>query len=113
MLQMVLAFLVKILKSHPLLGQILLSLLSKIQDPTKKNSGKFALSCRFSFLVLVDDPSPLLQNMFIGTLNKSNASVQSEPTNVLFFSLSPRKKTFVTISPKNINSPPVTPLPIF
>ena len=71
---------------------------------------------------LLNAPHTLLQNVFIGTLNKLNASIQSvlkrfcnhSMTNVFnFFSFPEKKKTFVTILPKNFNLPPVTPLAIF
>ena len=116
-----LAFLVEILVWHLLL--VLNFTFAFEQNPrlSEKLSGKFALNSLFSFSVLVDNRTVLLQNVFVGTLNLSNASIQSVPkrfgdqfiTNAFIFFYFPEKKTFVTISPKNFNLPPVNPLAIF
>ena len=46
---------------------------------SEKKSGEFELSSLFTFSVFADDPSTLLENVFIGTLNKSNEYVLSVP----------------------------------
>ena len=87
----ILAFLVKILEPQHLLGRI--SLFTAKSKKSERISGKFALSSLFSFSMLVDNPSTLLPNVFIATLNKSvpKSFFDCSKTNVFNFFSFPEK----------------------
>ena len=95
----------------------------KNPSPSDNISGNFIFIYLFIFFSLSElvIPSILLQKVSIGTLNRSNSSIQSVPnkfwtfrmTNAFNFFSFPLKKTFMEVSPINFNFSPVTLFAIF